>query len=179
MMYYLRIQDLVKQVLSALRAIAGNDDVKDAIVNAGGTELIVMAVNRHLSNAQVIPWNCKRKTLLCLVLKCGRWEGEKKIGQTLIVNQKALFIVIWIEADQIIHWFFNGAVGGDYTTSVWPYVTSLSSQVCEQGCAALCVLGLRKPNNCKVIMESGGALAALQAMKTHPAEVNVQVNATP
>lgn len=46
-------QDLVKQVLSALRAIAGNDDVKDAIVNAGGTELIVMAVNRHMSNAQV------------------------------------------------------------------------------------------------------------------------------
>lgn len=51
---FLRLQDLVKQVLSALRAIAGNDDVKDAIVNAGGTELIVMAVNRHMSNAQVI-----------------------------------------------------------------------------------------------------------------------------
>ncbi|XP_066513510.1 armadillo repeat-containing protein 6-like [Hoplias malabaricus] len=91
-------QDLVKQVLSALRAIAGNDDVKDAIVNAGGTELIVMAINRNMSNAQV----------------------------------------------------------------------------CEQGCAALCVLALRKPNNCKVIMENGGALAALQAMKAHPAEVNVQ-----
>ncbi|TSP09101.1 Armadillo repeat-containing protein 6 [Bagarius yarrelli] len=94
----LECQDLVKQVLSALRAIAGNDDVKDAIVNAGGTEIIVMAINRHMSNAQV----------------------------------------------------------------------------CEQGCAALCVLALRKPNNCKVIMESGGALAALQAMKTHPAETSVQ-----
>ncbi|KAI4881701.1 hypothetical protein NFI96_031356, partial [Prochilodus magdalenae] len=91
-------QDLVKQVLSALRAIAGNDDVKDAIVNTGGTELIVMAINRHMGNAQV----------------------------------------------------------------------------CEQGCAALCVLALRKPNNCKVIMESGGALASLQAMKAHPEEVNVQ-----
>ncbi|XP_042575041.1 armadillo repeat-containing protein 6 isoform X2 [Cyprinus carpio] len=91
-------QELVKQVLSALKAIAGNDDVKDATVNAGGAELIVMAMNRHMSNAQV----------------------------------------------------------------------------CEQGCAALCVLALRKPNNCKVIMECGGALAALQAMKTHPADVNVQ-----
>lgn len=91
-------QELVKQVLSALKAIAGNDDVKDAIVNAGGAELIVMAMNRHMANAQV----------------------------------------------------------------------------CEQGCAALCVLALRKPNNCKVIMESGGALAALQAMKTHPAEANMQ-----
>ncbi|XP_016387254.1 armadillo repeat-containing protein 6-like, partial [Sinocyclocheilus rhinocerous] len=91
-------QELVKQVLIALKAIAGNDDVKDSIVNAGGAELIVMAMNRHMASAQV----------------------------------------------------------------------------CEQGCAALCVLALRKPNNCKVIMECGGALAALQAMKTHPAEVNVQ-----
>lgn len=40
-------------MLSALRAIAGNDDVKDGIVNAGGAELIVMAVNRHMSNVQV------------------------------------------------------------------------------------------------------------------------------
>ncbi|KAL4608055.1 armadillo repeat-containing protein 6 [Arapaima gigas] len=91
-------QDLVKQVLSALRAIAGNDDVKDATVNAGGPQLIVLAMNRHMSNPQV----------------------------------------------------------------------------CEQGCAAMCVLALRKPNNCKAIMDCGGALAALQAMKTHPGEVNVQ-----
>lgn len=91
-------QELVKQVLGAIKAIAGNDDVKDGVVSAGGVELIVMAMNRHMANAQV----------------------------------------------------------------------------CEQGCAAMCVLALRKPNNCKVIMENGGALAALQAMKSHPAEVNVQ-----
>lgn len=54
-MCFLCTQDLVKQVLSALRSIAGNDDVKDAIVNAGGTELIVMALNQHMSNAQVTP----------------------------------------------------------------------------------------------------------------------------
>ena len=46
-------QELVRQLLSALRAIAGNDDVKDAIVNAGGVELIVIAMNRHITNAQV------------------------------------------------------------------------------------------------------------------------------
>ncbi|XP_059418702.1 armadillo repeat-containing protein 6-like [Carassius carassius] len=90
--------ELVKQVLGALKAIAGNDDVKDAIVNGGGAELIVMAMNRHMTSAQV----------------------------------------------------------------------------CEQGCAALCVLALRKPNNCKVIVECGGALASVQAMKNHPDKVNVQ-----
>lgn len=49
----LSLQELVKQVLSALRAIAGNDDVKDAIVRAGGTASIVAAMTRHLASAQV------------------------------------------------------------------------------------------------------------------------------
>lgn len=49
------MQDLVKQVLSALRAIAGNDDVKDAIIRAGGTESIVAAMTRHLASPQVPP----------------------------------------------------------------------------------------------------------------------------
>ncbi|TMS09617.1 Armadillo repeat-containing protein 6 [Larimichthys crocea] len=93
--------ELVRQVLSAIRAIAGNDDVKDMVVNAGGVQLIVIAMNRHMSNPAV----------------------------------------------------------------------------CEQGCACLSVLALRKPNNCKVIMENGGALAAIQSMKTHSDVVNVQKQA--
>ncbi|XP_030921165.1 armadillo repeat-containing protein 6 [Geospiza fortis] len=93
--------DVVKQVLSAIRAVAGNDGVKDAIVDAGATELIVLAISHHLGNPQI----------------------------------------------------------------------------CEQGCAALCMLALRKPENCSVIMEGGGALAALQAMKAHPREVAVQKQA--
>lgn len=47
--------------------------------------------------------------------------------------------------------------------------------MCEQGCACLSVLALRKPNNCKVIMEDGGTMVAVQAMKTHPDVANVQV----
>lgn len=47
------LQELVRQVLSAIRAIAGNDDVKDAVVNAGGVQLIVIAMNRHTSNSAV------------------------------------------------------------------------------------------------------------------------------
>lgn len=47
------MQELVKQVLSAIKAVAGNDDVKDAVVSAGGVQLIVMAMNRHTSNASV------------------------------------------------------------------------------------------------------------------------------
>ncbi|XP_048198571.1 armadillo repeat-containing protein 6 isoform X2 [Perognathus longimembris pacificus] len=94
-------QDLVKQVLGTLRAIAGNDDVKDAIVRAGGPECIMAAMTRHLA----------------------------------------------------------------------------SPQVCEQSCAALCVLALRKPENSHIIMEHGGALAVLQAMQAHPQEAGVQKQA--
>lgn len=50
---FVLLQELVRQVLSAIRAIAGNDDVKDAVVNAGGVQLIVIAMNRHMSNSAV------------------------------------------------------------------------------------------------------------------------------
>ncbi|XP_028641966.1 armadillo repeat-containing protein 6 isoform X2 [Grammomys surdaster] len=50
-------------------------------------------------------------------------------------------------------------------------------QVCEHSCAALCVLALRKPENSRVIIEGGGALAALQAMRAHPQEAGVQKQA--
>ncbi|XP_034038972.1 LOW QUALITY PROTEIN: armadillo repeat-containing protein 6 [Thalassophryne amazonica] len=93
--------ELVRQVLSAIKAIAGNDDVKDAVVNAGVVQLTVIAMNRHMN----------------------------------------------------------------------------ISSVCERGCACLSVLALRKPNNCKVIMENGGASAALQAMKCHSDVVSVQKQA--
>lgn len=57
----------MKQVLSALRAIAGNDDVKDAIVTAGGTELIVMAINRHMANAQVGLITLQTEITVCVI----------------------------------------------------------------------------------------------------------------
>ncbi|XP_043541775.1 armadillo repeat-containing protein 6-like, partial [Chiloscyllium plagiosum] len=51
-------QEVVKQVLGAFRAIAGNDEVKDAIINAGGTDLIVLAMNRHLGTPQICEQGC-------------------------------------------------------------------------------------------------------------------------
>ncbi|XP_007943567.1 armadillo repeat-containing protein 6 [Orycteropus afer afer] len=59
-------QDLVKQVLSALRAIAGNDDVKDAIVRAGGAESIVAAMTRHQASPQVCEQSCAALCVLAL-----------------------------------------------------------------------------------------------------------------
>ncbi|XP_028987383.1 armadillo repeat-containing protein 6 isoform X2 [Betta splendens] len=58
--------DLARQVLSAIRAIAGNDDVKDAVVNAGGVQLIVIAMNRHMSNPTVCEQGCACLSVLAL-----------------------------------------------------------------------------------------------------------------
>ncbi|KAM3865671.1 armadillo repeat-containing protein 6 [Diretmus argenteus] len=58
--------ELVRQVLSAIRAIAGNDDVKDAVVNAGGVQLIVIAMNRHMTNPSVCEQGCACLCVLAL-----------------------------------------------------------------------------------------------------------------
>ncbi|XP_073347695.1 armadillo repeat-containing protein 6 [Pagrus major] len=58
--------ELVRQVLSAIRAVAGNDDVKDAVVNAGGVQLIVIAMNRHMSNSTVCEQGCACLSVLAL-----------------------------------------------------------------------------------------------------------------
>ncbi|XP_039999623.1 armadillo repeat-containing protein 6 [Xiphias gladius] len=58
--------ELVRQVLSAIQAVAGNDDVKDAVVNTGGVQLIVIAMNRHMSNAAVCEHGCACLSVLAL-----------------------------------------------------------------------------------------------------------------
>ncbi|CAN9503465.1 unnamed protein product [Ophioblennius macclurei] len=58
--------ELVRQVLSAIRAVAGNDDVKDAVVNAGGVQLVVIAMNRHISNPAVCEQGCACLSVLAL-----------------------------------------------------------------------------------------------------------------
>ncbi|XP_017277630.1 armadillo repeat-containing protein 6 [Kryptolebias marmoratus] len=58
--------ELVRQVLSAIRAVAGNDDVKDTVVSAGGVQLIVIAMNRHMSNPSVCEQGCACLSVLAL-----------------------------------------------------------------------------------------------------------------
>ncbi|XP_077369859.1 armadillo repeat-containing protein 6 [Festucalex cinctus] len=58
--------ELVRQVLSAIRAVAGNDDVKDAVVKAGGVQLIVIAMNRHMIISAVCEQGCACLSVLAL-----------------------------------------------------------------------------------------------------------------
>lgn len=58
--------ELVRQVLIAIQAVAGNDDVKDAVVDSGGVQLIVIAMNRHMNNSSVCEQGCACLSVLAL-----------------------------------------------------------------------------------------------------------------
>ncbi|KAH3741550.1 armadillo repeat-containing protein 6-like [Dreissena polymorpha] len=49
---------IVKQALVVLKALAGNDDIKVAIVKAGGVPLVLAAMTQHQGNATVCASGC-------------------------------------------------------------------------------------------------------------------------
>ena len=52
------MQNIAKQSCAVLKAIAGNDDVKTSIVDAGGLPLIVSAMTTHLKHPTVAEQGC-------------------------------------------------------------------------------------------------------------------------
>ena len=55
---FVKLQNIAKQVCTLLRAIAGNDDVKTSIVDAGGLGLIVAAMMTHAKQPMVAEQGC-------------------------------------------------------------------------------------------------------------------------
>ena len=55
---FLKFQNIAKQVCTLLRAIAGNDDVKTSIVDAGGLLHIVAAMATHAKQPMVAEQGC-------------------------------------------------------------------------------------------------------------------------
>ena len=56
----------MKQVLGVLKTISGNDQVKVAIVEASGIELILSAMNQHARSAPIAEMGCAALTSLAL-----------------------------------------------------------------------------------------------------------------
>lgn len=98
-------QDLARQVLSALRAMACNDAVKDAIVRAGGTETIVATMTRHLTSPQVCERSCAALSVLALrrpehcriIMECGGVQAAvqamKAHPQEVSVQKQACILI--------------------------------------------------------------------------------------
>lgn len=59
-------QVMMKQIISMTKAIAGNDDVKVAIVSVGGVPLILQAIHTHIRVAQVCDAGCSALATIAL-----------------------------------------------------------------------------------------------------------------
>lgn len=46
-------QDIAKQALSVTKALAGNDNVKEAVVQNGGVQVILAAMTKHQANPRI------------------------------------------------------------------------------------------------------------------------------
>jgi len=63
-------KSLVQSGFYILRAIAGNDDVKNIINRSGGIDMIVRLMQKHLKNADVAEQGCS--ALAAITLRSGR-----------------------------------------------------------------------------------------------------------
>lgn len=62
----IRHKGIVKQALVVLQALAGNDDIKIAIVKSGGVQLILAAMTQHQGHAVIAATGCKALATLVL-----------------------------------------------------------------------------------------------------------------
>ncbi|KAK3096684.1 hypothetical protein FSP39_002349 [Pinctada imbricata] len=58
---------IVKQALGVTKALAGNDNVKIAVVNSGGIDVILAAMTKHQANAKIAELGCA--TIAAIVLR--------------------------------------------------------------------------------------------------------------
>ncbi|NWT62970.1 ARMC6 protein, partial [Erythrocercus mccallii] len=167
--------EVVRTAASALRVMTFDDDIrvpfghahdhaKMIVLENDGLRVLIEAAKAFTDNSGVL-------SELCATLS--RLSVRNEFCQE-IVDLGGLNFMVTLLADCMEHPVSSGNWFGNWqAVMVLPRVL----QICEQGCAALCVLALRKPEHCGVIMEGGGALAALQAMKAHPREAAVQKQA--
>ncbi|KAG8014104.1 Armadillo repeat-containing protein 6 [Nibea albiflora] len=187
--------ELVKEASAALRVMTFDDDVrvtfghahehaKSIVLEHNGLKVLIDAAKAHFDNTSVLSELCA--TLSRLAVRNEFCQdicdlGGLKLIMTLLadsyespelVRQVLSAIRAIAGNDDVKDTVVNA--GGVQLIVIAMNRHMSNPAVCEQGCACLSVLALRKPNNCKVIMENGGALAAIQSMKTHSDVVNVQ-----
>ncbi|KAM4709680.1 armadillo repeat-containing protein 6 [Discoglossus pictus] len=190
--------DVVREACSALRIMTFDDDIrvpfgqahdhaKMIVMENGGLKLLIEAAKAFTDNPAVLSELCGTLSRLCV---------RNEFCQD-VVDLGGLNFIVALLADCIDHQevvkqvlsTLRAIAGNDDVKDAIVncggtdlIILAMSRhlanpQICDQGCAALAMLALRKPENCNVIMEGGGALTALQAMKVHPKDVAVQKQA--
>ena len=87
------LQGIVKQALSLVKALSGNDEVKVAVVTKGGMELILAAMTKHQANATIAELGCGNigKIVLRNPTHCARvidCQGHQVILQAMKIHIK-------------------------------------------------------------------------------------------
>ncbi|XP_047388583.1 armadillo repeat-containing protein 6 isoform X2 [Sciurus carolinensis] len=190
--------DVVREACCALRIMTFDDDIRVPYSNAHNHAKMIVQENRGLKvlieAAKAFPDNPSILSELCSTLS--RLAVRNEFCQE-VVDLGGLSILVTLLANcnnhqdlvkQVLSALRAIAGNDDVKDAIVraggteSIVTTMAQhlanpQVCEQSCAALSVLALRKPENSRTIVEGGGALAALQAMKAHPQEAGVQKQA--
>ena len=78
-------QDIAKQALSVTKALAGNDNLKEAVVQNGGVQVILAAMTKHQANPRIAELGAA--TLAAIVL---RNQGNSKQVMELNGHQTLL-----------------------------------------------------------------------------------------
>ncbi|XP_047388577.1 armadillo repeat-containing protein 6 isoform X1 [Sciurus carolinensis] len=191
--------DVVREACCALRIMTFDDDIRVPYSNAHNHAKMIVQENRGLKvlieAAKAFPDNPSILSELCSTLS--RLAVRNEFCQE-VVDLGGLSILVTLLANcnnhqdlvkQVLSALRAIAGNDDVKDAIVraggteSIVTTMAQhlanpQVCEQSCAALSVLALRKPENSRTIVEGGGALAALQAMKAHPQEAGVQASLT-
>lgn len=190
--------ELVKEASAALRVMTFDDDVrvtfghahehaKMIVLEHNGLKVLIDAAKAHFNNTLVLSELCA--TLSRLAVRNEFCQdicdlGGLKLIMTLLAEnydspelvKQVLSAIRAIAGNDDVKDAVANA-GGVQLIVIAMNKHMNNAAVCEQACACLSMLALRKPNNCKVIMEDGGVMAAVQAMKTHPHVGNVQKQA--
>ncbi|CAH2293421.1 armadillo repeat-containing 6 [Pelobates cultripes] len=190
--------DVVRESCSALKIMTFDDDIrvpfghahehaKMIVMDQGGLKLLIQAAQGFTDNSSVLSEICGTISRLCV-----RNEFCQDVVDLGGLNFMVALLADCIDQQELVKQVLSAirALAGNddvkdaivSTGGTDLIVLALSrhlsnAQICDQGCSALAMLALRKPENCRVIMEGGGVLVALQAMKIHPQSSSVQKQA--
>ena len=161
--------DLASAALAATRTLAVNDEIVQALVAVG----VLRSARVALAAGVAEPDGAEDKT---------KAKAKAKAKQRRALTSASLGLIRNLCGNDEIktNLCLGTADGNAETSTVLPSVIQAmrlyrtDAAVQEHGCATLAAMALRKPANAQRIVEEGGPMEVLTAMRRHPSVVPVQ-----
>ena len=161
--------DLASAALAATRTLAVNDEIVQALVAVG----VLRSARVALAAGVAEPDGAEDKT---------KAKAKAKAKQRRALTSASLGLIRNLCGNDEIktNLCLGTADGNAETSTVLPSIIQAmrlyrsDTAVQEHGCATLAAMALRKPANAQRIVEEGGPMEVLTAMRRHPSVVPVQ-----